>query len=295
MTIFDLLKNPSYKNKGVLEKLICHRLEIEKQTLFTHADRAIVSDDLQRIEHAYKQYNEEKQPLEYILWHVQFAWITFHVSPATLIPRPETEYMIEAVREEVTKRKAQSTKWQNNSIHLLDIGTGCGVLWLSTLYHHHEQINQAILTDLSTDALAIAQQNYDNLSSEIGDRKSEIVFKQSNLLEDPLIKHILLWTNDVILVANLPYIPNDLFEQNTDDTVKKWEPKMAFVGGDDGLDLYRQMFDQLLDIWRPDMIMFLEMMTRQVELLRKEYEKHFSFEEVKTFHFNIRIVKTQFE
>lgn len=108
---------------------------------------------------------------------------------------------------------------------------------------------------------------------------------------------------NVILVANLPYIPNQLFDDNTDDTVKKREPRMAFIGGDDGLDLYRCMFDQLIETTispynkegteevSRNLVLFLEMMTRQVDILRQKYKNYFSFEEVATFHFNIRIVK----
>ena len=67
---------------------------------------------------------------------------------------------------------------------------------------------------------------------------------------------------------------------------------MAFIWGDDGNDLYRVMFDQLLEHTpNAEVTMFLEMMTRQVEILRQEYKEQLRFEEVKTFHFNIRIVK----
>ena len=54
---------------------------------------------------------------------------------------------------------------------------------------------------------------------------------------------------NVILVANLPYIPEEAFEQNSGDNVKKWEPKPAFVGGEDGLIYYRKMFDQIFKIF----------------------------------------------
>jgi methylase of polypeptide subunit release factors len=99
-------------------------------------------------------------------------------------------------------------------------------------------------------------------------------------------------------VANLPYIPEETFEANAADNVKKWEPKPAFVGGDDGLDYYRIMLDQIISLKpkaesrKPEtFVMFLEMMTWQVDILRQLYDDVFVFEEVKTFHFNIRIVK----
>jgi methylase of polypeptide subunit release factors len=115
-------------------------------------------------------------------------------------------------------------------------------------------------------------------------------------------------TTSCIIVANLPYIPEQLFEDNVEDNVKLREPKPAFVGGEDGLDWYREMLGQIMvirkrksetgtDYLLPDtgyLCLFLEMMTRQVEILVREFNEHFSFEEVATFHMNIRIVKCMF-
>jgi methylase of polypeptide subunit release factors len=105
-----------------------------------------------------------------------------------------------------------------------------------------------------------------------------------------------IFGKDVVLVANLPYIPDATFDANVDETVKKWEPRMAFVWGNDGLDLYREMFEQLFRVqsseFRPQsIVLFLEMMTRQIEILQAEFAEKMRIEEVKTFHFNIRIVK----
>lgn len=100
------------------------------------------------------------------------------------------------------------------------------------------------------------------------------------------------------MLANLPYIPDETFDTNPDLSIK-YEPRVAFVGGDDGLDLYRIMFDQIKQQISPTVFikeeyatitMFLEMMTWQVDILRKEFE-WLVFEEIKTFHFQIRIVK----
>lgn len=101
---------------------------------------------------------------------------------------------------------------------------------------------------------------------------------------------------EVVIVANLPYIPDETFDTNPDQSLH-YEPRVAFVGGDDGLDLYRIMFGQLSPLTprsgeepAPHITMFLEMMTWQVDILRKEFE-WLVFEEIKTFHFQIRIVK----
>ena len=119
-----------------------------------------------------------------------------------------------------------------------------------------------------------------------------------------------LENSHVVLVANLPYIPEATFEANVSDNVKKWEPKPAFVGGEDGLVYYKKMLDQIMTLRgirdqgpengdnkifpkiHGSITCFLEMMTWQVDILRQLYGQSFVFEEVKTFHFNIRIVKT---
>lgn len=101
---------------------------------------------------------------------------------------------------------------------------------------------------------------------------------------------------NIRIVANLPYIPDETFDTQTDSRVHDNEPRMAFVGGDDGLDLYRRMFKQVQEVSKVErgkkgnLVMFLEMMTWQVDILRKEFD-WLEFEEVKTFHFQIRIVK----
>lgn len=99
MTIFDLLKSPVYPQKPILEKLVCHRLDLTKTQLFTQIDTEILPYDLERIQDAYHRYTVDKEPVEYIVGYVIFAGLQFAVSPETIIPRPETEYMIEAVRE----------------------------------------------------------------------------------------------------------------------------------------------------------------------------------------------------
>ncbi|MDR0649995.1 MAG: hypothetical protein LBG59_00890 [Candidatus Peribacteria bacterium] len=79
------------------------------------------------------------------------------------------------------------------------------------------------------------------------------------------------------------------------ENVQKREPRLAFVGGTDGLDLYREMFNQIKSLqpssFNFSFTMFLEMMTRQVDILKAEFGERLVFEEVKTFHFNIRIIK----
>ncbi|MBP6256976.1 hypothetical protein KA405_04695 [Patescibacteria group bacterium] len=95
---------------------------LSKTQLFTHTEQAISDDQKQQIDTMYRRYVDNKEPLEYILGYVEFAKLQVHVSPATIIPRPETEYMLEAVREYFDE--------PNNPrpVTLIDVGTGSGIL-----------------------------------------------------------------------------------------------------------------------------------------------------------------------
>lgn len=314
MRLWDILWRTDLTEKFVLQKFLCAFLHCSREELWTNMDTQVSDEIIQKVLVAYKSYVEDKKPLEYILGHVDFFGKEFFVNEATLIPRPETEYMITAVTEFIQEQGARdkvmgtssnppfpSPTSQNNL--LLDIGTWCWVLGISVLLQNPNYFSHAVFSDYFANALDVAQKNYHSL---IADYSGTVDFFQSDLLD-----FVLNWTTKLsdwttILVANLPYIPEETFEANVSDNVKKREPKPAFVWWDDGLDYYRIMLDQIIQVrgirnegqekftyLKPQgpITCFLEMMTWQVDILRQLYDTDFIFEEVKTFHFNIRIVK----
>ena len=286
MQLQALIQNPAYKKKFVLEKLLCHYLDKTRTELWTDAEQELSEELVKKIQEDYRAYEEDEKPLEYILGFVEFFGVRFWVNEHTLIPRPETEYMITAITEELQSRE--------DSDHiLLDIGTGSGVLWCSVLLQNGGRIKEVFLADISADALYVANRNYNDL---IDGSLYDTRIVQSDLCAFLESYSGIIEGRKLIMTANLPYIPDQTFDENSPANVQKWEPRFAFVGGDDGLDLYRKMFAQLLELKDQvsDLVMFLEMMTWQVDILRKEYQDVIEFEEVKTFHFNIRIVKARF-
>jgi methylase of polypeptide subunit release factors len=340
MTIHSLLSNKAYSHKKVLEKLIAHRLDKNTMRVLAHLDHEIFDKDLEWIQTSYHSYAVEKQPLEYILGHVSFLGYDFMVDRNTLIPRPETEYMITAVLKELQatgyKPHDQNEAWSMKHATLIDVGTGCGVLGLSCILHGADSLDQVYLTEFYPETLEVARRNLEHYKLQAAGRKLQASKEEwdsqhearssvsdilnttqlihCSLLDHPTLKNIIAWDLkheawSIFIVANLPYIPEQLFEDNVEDNVKLREPKPAFVGGEDGLDWYRIMLTQIIEYkshatshtlqaWSIEheaysiqLVAFLEMMTRQVEILSREFKNHFSFEEVATFHMNIRIVK----
>jgi len=286
MKIQELLQNPDFQQKRSLENLICHFCDISREQLWTKLDDELDENIFAQIKQAYDDLVVKKKPMEYVLGYVEFAGNRFKIDHRALIPRPETEYMIQAVNEYVQGLDSKLP------LVLFDIGTWCGVLGLSTLLHNLNRFQRAYLSEYIDYTLSLATENFEHYKDKLWDTKVKLV--QANLVDfvgDCLSK----WEfgvdgNDFVLVANLPYIPEETFNENVWENVKNWEPKPAFVWWDDGLKYYREMFNQLFDFWIKPM-MFLEMMTWQVDILRKEFWERIDFEEVKTFHFNIRIVK----
>lgn len=296
MTLFDIIRDPYYAHKYVVEKICMHLLGYQREDLIIHYDDTITTEILTNIKQLYDEYAIGKQPLEYILWYVEYGWLRFHVNNNTIIPRPETEYMIEAVREYLTELKTEK-------IVLVDVGTGSGVLGLSLLHSHGSQIMSAFLIDISEGALEVAKKNYEHCLTQWQiDPLISVVIGKGNLFDTSIVS--VQNNQEVVILANLPYIPDETFDTNPDQSIK-FEPRVAFVGWDDGLDLYRIMFGQIKESrkkiedekdyvspisYHLSITMFLEMMTWQVDILRQEFD-WLLFEEIKTFHFQIRIVK----
>lgn len=285
MNIETLLSNPQYKEKHILQKLIMEYTKCSREEMRIHWENEIASDIYDKIISGYKLATKDKMPLDYILGHVSFFWNEFMVNENTLVPRPETEYMVQAVSEYI-----QNTSFKD--IVLMDIGTGCGVLGTSVLLQNTDKISTVFFTDISDKALLVAKQNTDNLLKWFS---QEMFFIWTDLLSFA-DNYKEIWQNKpIVLVANLPYIPEQTFDQNSPENVQKWEPRMAFVGWEDGLIYYRKLLDEMPFAMKKSTTCFFEMMTRQVEILAKEYEKDRHFEEVKTFHFNIRMVKAVYK
>ena len=159
-------------------------------------------------------------PIQYVIGNVNFYGNIFKVNKSVLIPRFETEELVEKTIEYIKK-------YFNYPINLIDLGCGTGCIGISI----KKKINcHVTLLDISKDALEIAKENARNLDCNV-----------NFILSD-------MWTNvsdkyDVI-ISNPPYIRND---EDIEDIVKNNEPHLALYGGEDGLDLYRKIRQNILN------------------------------------------------
>jgi len=152
------------------------------------------------------------EPLPYILGHWEFFGLDFQLNPATLIPRPETELLVEQAVAWLEERPERR--------HVADVGTGSGCIAVSLAYHIPDL--NVVATDISTQALQAAQEN-----ARANHVSQQVSFLQSYLLEGVQV-------NFDLICANLPYIPTQTLASLA---VHNREPDLALDGGADGLEL----------------------------------------------------------
>jgi len=194
------------------------------------------------------------EPTAYITGYKEFMSLKFIVNPGVLIPRPDTEIMVEKVIEIIGQKKG---------IKICDVGTGSGAIAVS-LSHYMPEV-EIIATDLSESALKTARSN-------AALHGVEIMFFQGDLLT-PVLRE---GPFDVI-TANLPYIsPNEYAK--LDKEVKCFEPVDALIAAGDGLDIYRRLLPQALKVMGPGAYLLIEIAYNQG---KKALEMAASFRDVK--------------
>lgn len=209
-------------------------------------------------------------PKQYQQGWVEFYKLKFKVIPDVLIPRPETELLVDEVLHAIASadRDSAGTK---QSCTIIDVGTGAGNIAISIAKQlpTSDVGTRIIATDISAKALKVAQQN-----AKLHGVSDRIQFIQSDLLSDlaDTLTHRL--TDSLIIVTNLPYIPSARIPY-LDSSVKDFEPHVALDGGEDGFELYRKLFSQINQKkWKPQLIIG-EIDYTHGELSLNEAQKYF--------------------
>ncbi|MGN7613716.1 peptide chain release factor N(5)-glutamine methyltransferase [Magnetococcales bacterium HHB-1] len=253
------------ENPGLdAELLMAHALDIKRIELFLDMDRPLLASELSR----YKQLIKRRaafEPIAYILGEREFWSLSFSIKPGMLIPRPDSERLIEAICELIPDKEKKQT--------FLDLGTGPGTLLLSLLSEYPKA--QGVGIDICEENLACCQKNSEKLKLS-----SRTTLLKGNWWQ-PLTPEYPKNHFDVIL-SNPPYISKMAWKKLAPD-IAEWEPKRALWGGDDGLIHYPVIINQATEWLKPDGILVVEIGENQEQPV-SEYFKQAQFDQVTCWH-----------
>lgn len=203
------------------ELILCNILKVDRTTILTYPKRKLTKQNIFHANHFLKR-RLQHEPLAYILGFKEFYGRNFKVNSSVLVPRPETEEIIEQLKNNLV----------NNNEALLDIGTGSGILAVTIAKEFQNKNIKAYASDISKDALVLAKDNATMHNANIS-------FIKSNLLEN-IEQNIL---NEVtILVANLPYVNKNWINQKKPNELH-YEPQIALYSEKEGLELIEKLLN----------------------------------------------------
>lgn len=225
------------------QRLLCEVLGVERAYLLARPEQMLTAEQESHFEQLIRRC-AAGEPLAYILGRWPFYDREFRVTPAVLIPRPETELLLE-----------QALAFINRHPHskVVDVGTGSGALAVTLAAHCPTATVYA--TDISPAALEIARQN-------AAKYETRVQFLQGDLLQ-PLIGQ---GVRVDLIMANLPYIASG---ELPGLAVARYEPRLALDGGLDGLDLVRRLLEQASSVWRESGLILLEIGADQGQAARE--------------------------
>ena len=225
------------------EVLLTHALQRERSYLYAHPEEEL--SEIAWIH--YGRYLHERmkgKPTQYITGRQEFYGRDFRVTPDVLIPRPETEHLVEAAISRTQPRDL-----------VVDVGTGSGAIAITLALETHGHVSA---TDISAAALNIAHSNAQQLSAQVG-------FLACDLLDAFRDRSI------NVLVSNPPYVPKT-DQPSLQREVRDYEPHVALFGGPSGLELYERLIAGALRVVRPHGWLLLELGYNSLDPVRAMLE-----------------------
>lgn len=226
-------------------------LGTDRSWLFAHYDYTLNDDESERFTDLIAR-RAASEPVAYLVGRREFYGLDLSVDQRVLIPRPETEMLVDAVLNYIGTREPQPV------VRVADIGTGSGAIALALATNCVQ--TEVYAVDVSSDALAVAQENVRRL-----DRRGQVTVLQGDLLAT-------LPEKVDIIVANLPYI-NSRDYAELHPTVRNFEPRLALEAGPDGLDAIRRLLQQAPHVLRPNGLIVLEIAHDQGALILQTIEE----------------------
>ena len=253
------------------EILLSKTLSKTRENILTNLDQKISKKNVSVFK-KYLQRRSNNEPIAYILEEKEFWSKKFYINKATLIPRPETELLVDKILKIYKEKK----------ISILDIGTGSGCIIISLLSSLKNA--NGIGVDVSKNAISTAQKNA--IKYKLSKRVK--FFKKS-------FKNIFGKKFDLI-VSNPPYIDSKYIKDLSDD-IKRFEPRIALDGGNDGLDLIKKVIYKSTHILKINGMLALEIGNEQIKKVSKILvDNNFRIKHViKDYKNNVRCVLTNYK
>ena len=247
----ELKRSNNLNSRLDSEILVSHLINIPRESIYSKLKENLPSnkaDELQKL----VSRRVKKEPIAYILNNKEFWSTNFYVDRSVLIPRPETEVLIDLILSQINNK--------NNYLNILDIGTGSGCILISLLKELAKA--KGIGVDKSSKAIAVAKKN--SISQHVDNRAS---FKNVNLEEIKFDKKFDL------IVSNPPYLP-DVSLKNLNLDIKLYEPKIALQGGVQGVDFLCKIINLASKILKINGLLALEIGDNQFHILAKYLKKN---------------------
>ena len=231
----DKLSGISTQPRRDAELLLLNVIKRDRAFLLTHPGTQLTPE--QAMQYAeWLQRRTAHEPIQYILGEQEFFGLTFAVTPDVLIPRPETEHLVEGLLARVP---------HDQPLQIVDVGTGSGAIAVALA--HSLQLAQLTALDISDSALAVAQRN-----AKTHQVAGRMRFLKSDLLDAVAGEHF-----DAV-VSNPPYVA-EADRESLEPQVRDYEPAVALFGGATGFDVYERLIPQARESLKPGGWLLMEM------------------------------------
>jgi len=244
------------------ELLLSHVLSMKRIELYTQFNKPVTSQQLDQLHDLIKRAGQN-EPVAYLIGKTEFYSLEIDITADCMIPRPETELLVERAIEFLRSRRDAQL--------VCDLCTGCGCIAVAIAKNFSNA--RIIATDISDSALKVAATNIKKHRLE-----NRITLLAGDLFE-PLVPQIDTEKFDLI-VCNPPYVSASEFEALAKN-VKDYEPKLSLFAGTDGMDIHRRIIEIADSFLKPDAALMLEIGYAQGQAIRQLLEQKGAFGEIK--------------